>query len=134
MGKVLLYCMSLLALTALLHAALPNSRRCQELLKAARQIIQHANKTHPHSLHVPMEVKAECLDSALTCFRSQIPKLHEATGQSNANFINTVRKLKLNHSHEQKDCTPCSNYTTHRPERFMKEMEMLLQQIINLKL
>ncbi|XP_066430917.1 interleukin-21 [Eleutherodactylus coqui] len=126
--------MCLLALTSLLHAALPSSARCHEIQKAADKICQIANKTHPHSFHVPVDVQEECLDTAITCFRSQIPKLHIATGKSKAaikEFGSCIRKIKLSNPHDREGCTPCSKYAKQSPEEFLNKMKLLLQE--NLK-
>ncbi|XP_071984041.1 interleukin-21 [Engystomops pustulosus] len=133
MGKVLLYCMCLLALTALLHAALPSRSRCQELQKVVIKIREISNRTHPHSFHVPDEVKEECLHTALTCFRSETPKLQAATEKDKDVLEKILRKVKLSKPHDHEDCTPCSKYTQQSPEDFLNKMELLLQRIISNK-
>ncbi|XP_075705088.1 interleukin-21 [Rhinoderma darwinii] len=131
MGKVLLYCLLFLALTAFIHAALPSINRCREIQKVAKKISQNANKTHPLSFHVPIDVKEECLDTALMCFRSQTPKLHIAAGKSKAAFDSCIRKVKLSKPHDREECTPCSQYANQSPHEFLSKMEQLLQQIVN---
>ncbi|XP_073502448.1 interleukin-21 [Phyllobates terribilis] len=123
--------MSFLALTVLLHAALPSIDRCREIQKVIKKINQIANKTHPLSFHVPVDVKEECLDTALMCFRSQAPKLHVATRKSKPDLDSCIRKVKLNKPHDRESCTPCSNYTEQSPEVFLNKMELLLQKIVN---
>ncbi|XP_044129678.1 interleukin-21-like isoform X1 [Bufo gargarizans] len=123
--------MHLLALTALLHAALPSIHRCREIQKLAKKISQFANKTYPHSFHTPMDVKEECLDTALMCFRSQTPKLHVATGKNQAELDSCIRKVKFSKPHDREGCTSCSNYTKESPEEFLNKMELLLQKIVS---
>ncbi|XP_073466971.1 interleukin-21 isoform X2 [Aquarana catesbeiana] len=106
-----------------------------ELQKALSPITRHANKTHPQSFHVPVDVTQNCLDSALICFRSQVLMLQEATGrnveaQRKVSFESLLKKVKLNKLVDQKDCTPCRNYSTHTPSEFLEKMNSLLQKII----
>ncbi|CAN2388863.1 hypothetical protein PRIEUP_LOCUS16809, partial [Pristimantis euphronides] len=120
--------MCLLALTALLHAAFASIKRCREIQKVAVEISRTANKTHPHSFHVPTDVKKECLDTALMCFRSQVPNLHVAAGKSKVEFASYIRKIKASKPHDREECTPCSKYAKQSPEEFLNKLELLLQE------
>ncbi|KAM4051877.1 interleukin-21 [Anomaloglossus baeobatrachus] len=123
--------MCLLALTILLHAALPSINRCREIQKGIKKLNQIANKTHPLSFHVPIDVKDECLDAALSCFRSQATKLHVATRKNKADLDSCIRKVKLSKPHDRDTCIPCSNYSKQNTELFLNKMELLLQKILN---
>ncbi|XP_069832930.1 interleukin-21 [Dendropsophus ebraccatus] len=121
--------MCFLAAAAFLHAAV-SIDKCLEIQKVAKNIIRFANKTHPHAFHVPTNVTEECQESALICFRSQLPKLHVANGNNKALLDTCVRKIKLSRAHYHGMCTPCSNYSTKSPREFLNKMEQLLQKIV----
>ncbi|XP_072263216.1 interleukin-21 [Pyxicephalus adspersus] len=125
--------MSFFAATTLLNAV--SVERCVELQRALSTIIPYANKTHPQSFHVPVDVKHNCLESALICFRTQVHKLQEATGRNaekegKGSFERLLKKVKLTKLLDQKNCTACLHYNTSDPSDFLGKMDALLQRII----
>ncbi|NP_001120531.1 interleukin-21 precursor [Xenopus tropicalis] len=133
MANVLLWCLLACSCCILIDAKLPSIERCREIKKGIEEwIIKQANKTHPSFLHTPVDVTAECWESALNCFRYETSHLKEANGQKEEDFKRNIRKvyLKRMHTPENKGCPICTKYPTQKPGDFLESMLLLLQQII----
>ncbi|OCT97100.1 interleukin-21-like [Xenopus laevis] len=133
MANVLLWCLLAFSCCILIDAQLPSIERCSEIKMAIdKWINKQANETYPSTLHTPVDVTPQCLDSALHCFRYQISYLKEAKGQKEEDFKRHIKKVKLNkmHTPRNKDCPICTKYEKQKPKDFLENMLLLLQQII----
>ncbi|OCT99827.1 hypothetical protein XELAEV_18005610mg [Xenopus laevis] len=120
MGTILLWCLLAFSCCLLIDAHLHSIERCKEIKKRITWIKKQANET------------AECLDSALHCFRYALPHLKEANGQKEKDFKGHIEKAKLSkmHTPTNKDCPICTEYPKQKPKDFLENMLLLLQQIM----